>query len=309
MAQKKNRLLVIFLIIVLLAAGAAAWLRIAAKLEKGNKPAQASLITVSTSILKTQTINQVLNFEGLVEGDPQVKIYPKLSGKLQSLNVHEGEWAAKDQPLMLINRDIAGSDFMLAPVKAPISGVITRLYFTDIGSEIFLDKPVAEIANPRSLKLILSVGETDLLKLAVGQSAELWSISEPARRLLGQVDSVSPFIDRDSLTGVVTIKLSNPNSVLKIGMSCGVTIKIGSHSGFVVPEDAIVLGMGQAAVYRFNNGIATQIPVTLGYAHNGVTEIKGDLQEGDQLITIGAFKVYDRAAVQLTSPTSDQAQP
>ena len=307
--RKNGRIAIILLAAILAGAGILAWVRISAKIEKSSRPATVSVITVGTMALKSDPIDQVLEFQGLAEGDPQVKVFPKVNGKLQNLTVREGDYVQAGQALLLINRDIAGADFQLAPVNAPFAGVVTRVYISDLGTELFPSQALVEIANPTRLKVALNVGESDLLKLAKGQTAEIWSTVDPSRRLVAWIDAVTPYVDRETLTGSVTVKAVNPTQVLKIGMSCGITIKTGVHQGFLVPEEAVILGLGQTSVFLYRDGAASQVAVKTGYPHAGLVEISGQLKVGDQLITDGAFKVYDKAVVHLAASAPATVQP
>jgi multidrug efflux pump subunit AcrA (membrane-fusion protein) len=298
--DKKNRtkLLINVAIILAVAFFAVLVFRVILKVGMGNRKGEGAVYNVGTIALKKEKVDLVLTLQGTIEGDPQVRVYSPVDGKFLKNSVREGEIVRQDQPICYINRDIVGSEYRPAPVNSPINGMVIRLYYMDKGTPVVINNPVADVANPNKIKVVLNVGEEDLLKVAVNQKALIYSIMDNTRNLDAIVDSVTPYINIDTQTGKITIKAENPGNILKIGMSAGVTITTGSRISFMVPNEAVVMGMNRATVFLAVKEKAKLVEVKTGYSAGGKTEILSDqLQEGDVLVTVGSFKLFDGASI------------
>lgn len=265
----------------------------AIKLSQSGKQSRSIVYAVGTTVLKKEQIQQVLTFSGSVEGDPQVKVYPQVSGKFWGNAVEEGSAVGKDSVLAYINRDVVGMNYQLAKVLAPVAGVVKKLYYADRGANVSLNQPVAEIANPANIKVILSTGESDLFKIKSGMPCLITASRDEAISLKGYVTSVTPFVDSDTLAGSVIVKARNPAGSLMIGASADVSIIIGKADMFMAPQEAILSKLDKTFVFLDDNGIARQTEVTQGYVQADQVEIRGGFKEGDILITQGAFKLSD----------------
>lgn len=288
----KRSVLIILTIVILGIIG----FRIAFKISQGNKKAEPVIIAVETQKLKKQTIQQMISFQGILQGDPQVKVFPQVTGKFQNNTVQEGAYIYAGTPIVYINRDIVGSDYLLAPVNSPISGTVIKLYYNDNGDTVTPGQPVAEVANIKKVKVELNVGQEDLMKVKYNQSAVIYSTIDESNKINAIVSSVTPFVDSETLSGSITVKAFNPGS-LKIGMSVGVDVMIGKITAYMIPEEAIIMQLDSLFVFINRDGIAKSVQVTRGYSKDGLVEVQGDLSEEDQLIVQGSFKLYDGAKI------------
>ncbi len=294
---KRNLIVVV---LILAAIGGFAYYRVNQNLIQNSKRNSATVYNVESIILKKQWLIQTLSFEGLIEGDPQVKIYPQVSGIFDYNTVLEGAYVTNDQPISFIDRNLVGQDFKLAPVSSTINGIVTKLYYMDKGAPVGTDNPVAVVADTNKIKVVLNVGENDLLKIKEGMPAKIYYANDKSISLEGSVYTVTPFVDSDTLSGNVTVRTINNSSIIKIGMSVIVEITIGKIFAFVVPEESIVSALDEINIFVNDHGKARQVTITKGYAYNGLVEIKGDLQEGDAVITKGAFKINDGDMINTT---------
>lgn len=293
--QKKGRkrsLIIVGLIVVVLIGGLT-YYRVKLKIVQNSKKTIPIAYNVGSMTLKKQWISQNLSFQGLIEGDPQVKIYPQVGGIFEYNTVLEGAYVTNNQPVSFIDRNIIGQDYKLAPVNSTINGIVTKLYYMDKGAPVSINQPVAVIANTNNIKVVLNVGENDLLKIREGMPAKIYYANDKTITLDGTVYTVTPFVDSDTLSGNVTVKTVNKKSILKIGMAVIVNITIGRLYTFVVPEQSVIASLDQIYVFVNNNGKAKQVNITRGYSANGMVEINGDIKEGDEIITEGAFKIND----------------
>jgi multidrug efflux pump subunit AcrA (membrane-fusion protein) len=272
--------------------------RVFVKVVQGSRPSFQRQVIVGTEPLKKQKVDKTLSFRGIAEGDPQVKIYPTAAGRLLENNVREGMAVAKDEPVVSIDRDIAGSSFQPAIVRSPISGIVTKLYYLDRGDPITMEKPVAEVANTQSIKVVLNVGEEDLASVKPGMECAISPAYDPNAKVQGSVFSTTPFVDSETLSGNIVVKAKNVDTPLKVGISVNVAIKTGSVEAYLVPASAIIMEYDNSYVFVNDNGTAKRVPVLQGYSSGSLVEISGaDLADGMKVVTEGSFKLTEGAKI------------
>lgn len=244
-------------------------------------------------------ITEIIKFEGIAEGDPQIKVYPTVAGKFEKNIVNEGDSVRKDTYLLYINRDIVGFEYNLAPVKSPIDGIVVKLYFFDKGDTVLPQMPVAEIANVNKIKVVIYAGENDLIKIKKGHKAYISLIYDNNTNLKGSVFSVTPFVNKDTLAGTVVVKADNGDLKIKPGQSVKIEILTEKRRTFLIPDKAILTDENGTFVFINENNIAKKIYIKTGYIENDLIEIKGDLKEGMEIVTEGSFKLYENAKIKI----------
>ena len=248
---------------------------------------------VSEVQASAKEINETVVIQGIAEGDPQVKIYPAVSGKFERVQAREGSLVRKDDVLLYINRDIVGMDFQLAPIKSPVHGIVTRIYYSDKGASVTPQNPVAEVANPANIKVVLNTGEEEMLKVKNGMDASIKPVYGEGAPIKATVYSSTPFIDKDTLAGTIIIKGKNIDSEIKPGMSVEVTVYTAKRNAVMLPKSAVLMGDGKTYVYINDNGKAKRVDIEMGYMTEDETEVKSGLTENAMVITDGNFKLND----------------
>ena len=285
--------------LVLIGIGAIIFIRVSAGIANGIKKPKDIVYNVNTVKLEKQKVPHVLGVQGILEGDPQVKVYPQVPGKFARNNVVEGAAVNRNDVISYIDRDMVGQTFELAPVKAPIDGIVTKLYYIDKGDAVGPQMPVAEVANQDNVKVVFNLGQDDLLKVKKGQKATIFYTNDQAFSVEGAVYSVPPVIDTDIMAGTVVVKAPNKAKTMKIGMSVNVEILTEEKESYMVPEKSVLLGESESYVYLVKDNKAVQQKVNTGYRTNDMIEIDGPFADGDEVVTDGNFKLYDGAAVSL----------
>jgi RND family efflux transporter MFP subunit len=177
-----------------------------------------------------------------------------------------------------------------ATVTAPINGTVTQIKAT-VGSTV---GPSASIMTliPPDMQVVVSVDETQLGQLQVGQSVNLSVQSFPRDAFSGSVKAIAPVLDPRARTVAVQVDVPDPQNKLKPGMFAQVAIQLGQHpSALLVPKDAI-LKMGsvdptapiQNVVYTVTDGRVHKQVVSLGATDGKNAEILQGLQEGVDLV-------------------------
>jgi multidrug efflux pump subunit AcrA (membrane-fusion protein) len=270
---------------------------IAFKIFKSSAKVEEKVVKVTSIKAAVKEINETVDVQGVAEGDPQVKIYPMVPGKFEKPAVKEGASVKKDDVILYINRDIVGMDFQLAPIKSPISGIVTKIYYSDRGASVSPQNPVAEVSNPSNIKVVLNVGEEDMVKVKAGMESEIKPVYGNGSPIKASVYSSTPFIDRDTMAGTIIVRGANVGNALQPGMSVNVSISIGKRNSIMLPESAVLMGDGKTYVFINDNGKAKRVDFEPGYMANDEIEVKSGLAEGAEVLTEGNFKLNEGTRV------------
>ena len=200
-------------------------------------------------------------------------------------------------------------------IYAPFSGVIgisqvklgsavspgtTVLNTISAENSLAVDFAVDEKAIPRFVKLQQEGG-------AVADS--IFTIALPDGSIYDKPGKIV-LLDRavDPQTGTIRARLefTNPEGVLKPGMTCNVRIKSFNKSAILIPTKAITEQMGEYFVYVVgDSNKALQTKIVPGMQIMEKTVVKDGLKAGEKIITDGVQKVRSGSVVK---PAPDSAQ-
>lgn len=201
---------------------------------------------------------------------------------------------------------VAGKRLQLSytRVTAPISGVVSRRE-VKTGAPAQANDVLMHIVNTDVQQAVLNVPERHLLTLAPGQAVQMRLDALGGRQVSGLVARISPVIDAASGTFRVTCEFTDPEGQLTAGMFGRVEIVHDRRdNALVIPRSALVDEDGEQSVLRVDaaqeTGAATLAQLRLvetGHVQGDVVEIRGGLEEGDQVITVGRAAVRDGTTV------------
>jgi HlyD family secretion protein len=187
-------------------------------------------------------------------------------------------------------------------VYSPISGIVTSLDIEVGEMAISSTTNVAgsslmTIANPARINTEVNVDEADIADVAVGQEAEIVAIGYPDKPMKGVVQEIAitakpPATNSQSLAFVVKIGFTDTAGVvLRPGMSSRAEIFTSSGENlFAVPLQAVLVTEDRAQdikeyhVFKFDNGVAREVEVTVGLSDDSYQEIKSGVSAGDRIV-------------------------
>lgn len=182
-----------------------------------------------------------------------------------------------------------------ATIYAPRAGVILQKYVeegTIITSAVSLSSDgtqIVQLGDVSRLFIDVSVDESDIEKIHLGQKVEIALDAMPDAQLTGRVDRINPQAvdDRDVTTVHVRVEIVHPSPRIKPGMNADCQFILRDvHHVLVVPTDAVKEGRtGGNTVRILTKDNKVQIrPVSLGIVGSDKTEIKSGVQAGDKVI-------------------------
>jgi RND family efflux transporter MFP subunit len=210
------------------------------------------------------------------------------------------EQAAKDLAQANAAALTARRTAQLAVVRAPLSGVVTKLN-ASIGASADVNQPLVEVADLSALDIVFNVAPSDAAHIAPGAAVTLSAGETATGEALGvgRVMSVSGAVD--SSTRGVEVRAQAPPTAraLRIGETIFGQISMGVRpNAVVVPVAALVpVGDGfQVFVVNAAN-LALARKVTVGRRTDTVAEITSGLSGGERVVTEGAYGVEDSVKV------------
>lgn len=177
--------------------------------------------------------------------------------------------------------DIARQNVERATVRTPIAGVVVRLLRRE--GEVVDGTPstaIMQVADPSSLELSASVRASDLVMLALGQTAEVSLEPLPGRRFEATVRAVSPAVDPATGVGTVRLSLQTTGANVPIGVLGTAAVHVGSEvTTDVVPASAIRSAGGtRTELVLCVDGHARPLSVVVGDRREQVVQIVSGLE-------------------------------
>lgn len=173
-------------------------------------------------------------------------------------------------------------------VVAPVAGLIIERNALRGSIAAGAGAPMFVIVRDGLLELRAELSESDLLRVAPGQTAKLKVVGAEGE-ITGTLRLVEPRIDAQTRLGLARIRIDNPGQV-RSGMFAEAAILAAAREGLAVPLTAIGEGPEGATVMRIRDNVAERVPVRLGIRDGGFVEVLEGLSQGDLVVTkAGAF--------------------
>jgi RND family efflux transporter MFP subunit len=171
-------------------------------------------------------------------------------------------------------------------ITAPFSGRVTERR-VDIGNLATPGTPLGVIEKAGGLRAEASVPESQVGKIKVGDTAEVW-LEGAEMPLEGRVAEVHQGVDVMSRAFQVQVDLPGelpvdvdprPGSFVRVGLN------VGSAQRLLIPRSALVQRGQLEMVYVVDEGKARTRLVTIGERHGQQIEVLSGLGEGDVVVT------------------------
>lgn len=189
-------------------------------------------------------------------------------------------------------------------VKATINGVVNKR-FIEPGSVVAPGTQMFDIVNVSSLKLQVTVNESQVANLKLGQTIDVKASVFPEDTFQGKISFIAPLADA-SLSFPVEIQISNNSqNKLRAGMygTAVFSSKDGlSHSTLVIPKEAFVDGVSSGQVFVINkDNTVTLTKVTTGRIFGDKIEIIEGLKPEQKVVTTGQINLVNGAKIKIAN--------
>jgi multidrug efflux pump subunit AcrA (membrane-fusion protein) len=270
-------------------------------------------------------LEELMYMAGTVVPRARVDVFSRVDGQLQEVRVKEGDKVKKDDLLAVVRGN--GGDSV--SIRSPISGIVEQRSCEPGDIAIAFDrinaKPLFAIADTEVVKVQVGVPETLTTFMKVGVEArvrfEAYPLDHfPLAIFKGAITSVSPTLDVSSRMARAEVTLSNRDHSLKPGMFAMVGVVKGVVRDIVlVPKESLISGDESDLIFVVRDNIVHQLEVLGGASDGRWVQVlnpagsknpsmsgehtayrpKASVQEGDEVVTIGARMVYDGQKVRV----------
>jgi membrane fusion protein (multidrug efflux system) len=213
--------------------------------------------------------------------------------------------------------DLARLQLSYCDIRSPIAGTVTqRLDIVKVGNTVTPvggviesgDSSLFVVEDLDTLMLRVNVPERELAKLSVGQLAELSFDAVPGRAFRGEIALISPYVNADTATFAVRIRVTETAGLLRPGMFARIAIVYERKpDALQIPRTALLDSDGPPKVFVVKNGKAQERAVKLGLSNGAWIEVTEGLADGDQVVVVGQGAVKPGAAVRVVNSNARPA--
>lgn len=201
------------------------------------------------------------------------------------------ESARAQQTLVQAQLDNLALQLSRTEVKAPVAGEITARNAQLGAIASAQGQPMFTLIRDAALELRADLSESDLTRVAPGQTATLTQVGGTAP-LTGTVRLVEPTIDATTRLGRARITIADTQTI-RAGMFVEAAILVIERETLAVPVTAVGTFEGRATVMKVSGATVSRVPVTTGIRDGGWVEITQGIAQGDMLVTKAGSFVRD----------------
>ncbi len=267
---------------------------------------QAPPPAVAVVPVEQGTVSRSIQLLGVLQGEEQVTVYSKITGRVTAITKPEGSTVQADEPIGYVVNDIPGMDYKPGPVRSPIAGTVGKVY-VEVGQTVAPTVPFAAVARfSNRVKMKALVSEADLPYVRLNARAQVSFSAVPDTTFTGIVTRVAPMLDPLARSATVEITIANPGRRLVPGMA-GIArltveekkdaVRIPAAALFVARTDQVVVVADSIARFR---------PVRLGLQGDEWIAVIEGLTPGELVATTGKEGLKDGQKVNpvLTTQTA-----
>jgi membrane fusion protein (multidrug efflux system) len=188
-------------------------------------------------------------------------------------------------------------------IKAPISGFINKKYIEQ--GSILTGMPATalfDIVNVSKLKLKVTVNESQVANLKLGNSVTIGASVFPDKSFTGKITFIASKAD-ETLNFPIEIEIANnPNNQIKAGMYGTATFGANAAKQAeikTIPRTAFIGSVSSNQVFVVNNNVATLKKIVSGRIFGDKVEILDGLNDGDVVVTSGQINLSDSTKVNI----------
>ncbi len=215
-----------------------------------------------------------------------------MQGSIRLSDIQAAQAAVSKAQAEVNNRLIQLHD---ATIYSPRKGVVLQKYIEEgtiisSGQSLSSDgTKIVQIGDVSHLFIDVSVDESDIGKISLGQKVKIALDAVPGAKPKGRVVRIDPqaINDRDVTTVHVRVEIENPDAAIKPGMNATCQFILRDvHGVLVVPSDAVKEGRtgGNTVRVLTKDNKAEVRTVDVGVVGSDKTEIKSGLRVGDVVI-------------------------
>lgn len=185
----------------------------------------------------------------------------------------------------------------LLTIRAPVSGFIVAKSAV-LGNLVNVGDTLFTIGDLSKMWFSGDIYPEDLPKVKKGQDVVI-NVEGLNKPVYGKISFISPIVDPNTRSIKVRALMDNPSGYLRADMYVQGNVTISKNKALLVPTVAVVRGPdGYFAFKRLTaktieaseaSVVFKKVPVKMGADQAGMTAIVSGLEEGDEVVTDGAW--------------------
>jgi Cu(I)/Ag(I) efflux system membrane fusion protein len=241
----------------------------------------------------------------LLIGLKMLKSFPAGSKNVAATREKLRLWGLTDWQITQIER--SGTITEQTIIYSPLSGIVIEKNGFE-GMYVKTGSPIYTVADLSHVWVTLDAYESDLARIRNGQEVSFETKAYPGEIFTGTIAFVDPMLNAATRSVKVRVNVPNPDGKLKPEMfvSAQVYSRVGSSEApLVIPASAALITGKRAVVYVADPreaGLFAGREVVLGPRAGSYYIVREGLQEGEQVVTNGNFKID--SAVQIMAKPS-----
>jgi membrane fusion protein (multidrug efflux system) len=247
---------------------------------------------VFTKKVSSEQIYDSLTYPARASAKVNATILSESNGIISQMAATLGQKVRVGQIIMVLRH--TDPVYQYAPVKilAPLSGIVSSIDVTP-GSHVIEGQALAAVINPSEIEILVEIPAQDLSSIKKGTNG-LLTTSVEGELLKVEVLGVSPLVKPGTGTASAKLRILPPQGkTLAPGMQGQVSFKTDLHSGFLIPNNAIVYRGKVTFVNLVESKKIKQVSVELGKRHRDCVEILKGLYENAELVERSSRSVAD----------------
>jgi membrane fusion protein (multidrug efflux system) len=169
-------------------------------------------------------------------------------------------------------------------IRAPFSGLVTEKKIS-AGAFVSRGQAVAGLVKVDPLRAVLSIPESGVGAVKVGQTVRISVQTFPGRTFDGRIAYVGPSLRSDARSLVVEAIVPNRERLLLPGLFASASVELPATAAAVLaPHAAIVTDSGVSRAFVLGPEKVVERLVALGPVHGGLVEIRSGLKAGERVV-------------------------
>ena len=142
---------------------------------------------------------------------------------------------------------------------------------------------------------MVNIYESDIQAVRVGQEVNITTIAYPDKVFRGAIQNISQVVDNDSKVLQARVVLPNPSGILKPDMFCTIRLHIEKPEKLlsVNPKSVIFSEDKYFVIKDLGKEKYKTVPVEVVRSTSKFSYVKGDLSDGDRVVTEGALLLFN----------------
>jgi membrane fusion protein (multidrug efflux system) len=202
-------------------------------------------------------------------------------------------------------------------IRAPFDGRI-GIRQVELGQVVAPGTPIASLQSVTPIRADFWLPQQALADVKLGQRARLRTDTFPGQEWEGEITTVNPEVDPSTRNVRIRATFQNADGRLRPGMFANVQVLSDEKRGVVVvPATAVIFQPYGDSVFTIEEGkdkagnkttIARQRFIRTGERRGDLVAIADGLQAGETVVSSGAFKLRNGAAVKVDNRLAPRAE-